>query len=66
MKFSKFKEISAIGRRLSFVFVFAIAMMGLNMPSAHAALAGKGLIHPVNKFPTWFSDTNGVTLQLCR
>ena len=65
MKFSKFKEISAIGRRLSFVFVFAIAMMGLNMPSAHAALAGKGLIHPVNKFPTWFSDTNGVTLQLC-
>lgn len=31
----------------------------------HSELAAKGLIHPVNHFPTWFSDTNGVTLQMC-
>jgi len=40
-------------------------MMGLNTQSANAALTGKGLIHPINKFPTWFSDSNGVTLQMC-
>jgi hypothetical protein len=31
----------------------------------HSKLSQKGLIHPVNHFPTWFSDTNGTTLQLC-
>ncbi|MER2512802.1 MAG: hypothetical protein ABTQ25_10400 [Nitrosomonas ureae] len=67
MKLFKLREISNISKTmgLAFAFVFAVTMIGLNMPSANAALAGKGLIHPVNKFPTWFSDTNGVTLQLC-
>ncbi|PSJ16590.1 hypothetical protein [Nitrosomonas supralitoralis] len=65
MKLSKLKEIFDISKRLSFAFVFVVAMMGFNMQSAQAALAGKGLIHPINHFPAWFSDTNGIALQLC-
>ncbi len=67
MKFPKLKEISGISKKASFAFafVFAVAMMGMNIQSANAALAGKGLISPVNHFPTWFSDSNGTTLQLC-
>jgi len=65
MKLFKIKEITDIGKKVGFAFVFVVAMMGLSMPSANASLAGKGLISPVNHFPTWFSDTNGTVLQLC-
>jgi len=63
MKFSTFKEISDMSKKVGFVFV--VAMMGLSMQSANAALTGKGVIDPVNHFPSWFSDTNGIELQLC-
>ena len=43
----------------------AIAGMGIGAGPAHSQLAGKGLIHPVNNFPVWFSDSKGVALQLC-
>uniref|UniRef100_UPI0025CDF9E8 hypothetical protein n=1 Tax=uncultured Nitrosomonas sp. TaxID=156424 RepID=UPI0025CDF9E8 len=57
--------IADISKKLSIAFVFVVAVMSLNIQSANAALAGKGLISPVNHFPTWFSDTNGTVLQLC-
>lgn len=65
MKLTKLKEISAISRKLGFAAILVVAMMGLTMQSAKSALTGKGVLHPVNHFPTWFSDANGVTLQLC-
>jgi len=65
MKLFKIKEITDIGKKVGLAFVFVVAMMGLSMPSANASLAGKGLISPVNHFPTWFSDSEGTTLQLC-
>ncbi len=65
MKLFKIKEITDIGKKVGFTLVFVVAMMGLSMPSANAALAGKGLISPVNHFPTWFSDSEGTTVQLC-
>lgn len=37
----------------------------LSLQPAWAELKRKGLDHPVNHFPTWFSDANGTTLQLC-
>lgn len=42
----------------------AITGIGISGP-AYSQLAGKGLIHPVNNFPVWFSDSKGVALQLC-
>lgn len=42
-----------------------IVAVGVIVHPVHSQLVAKGLIHPVNHFPTWFSDTNGVTLQLC-
>lgn len=45
------------------VTVAAIALVAIK--PVHSKLAAQGLIHPVNHFPTWFSDTDGVTLQLC-
>lgn len=65
MKLTKLKEFSAISRKLGFAAILVVAMMGLTMQSAKSALTGKGVLHPVNHFPTWFSDANGVTLQLC-
>lgn len=65
MKLFKIKEITDIGKKVGFAFVFVVAMMGLSMPSANAALTGKGLISPKNHFPTWFSDSNSIALQLC-
>lgn len=65
MKFLNLEGMIGISKKVSFAFVFVIAVMSLNMQSANAALAGKGLISPVNHFPTWFSDTNGTVLQLC-
>ncbi|MBL8498166.1 hypothetical protein ABF87_04640 [Nitrosomonas sp. JL21] len=65
----KFSDIQASASRISkrFLITTAVAasLLGLNIPSAQSALTGKGLIHPINHFPTWFSDANGVTLQLC-
>lgn len=43
--------------------VAAIVLVAIK--PVHSKLAAKGLIHPINHFPTWFSDTNGTTLQLC-
>ncbi len=65
MRLSKLKEIFAMSKKLGFAAVFVVAMMGLNMQSAKSALTDKGLLHPINHFPTWFSDASGVTLQLC-
>ncbi|WP_293005913.1 hypothetical protein [Nitrosomonas sp.] len=65
MKLFNLEGIIGISKKVSFAFVFVIAVMSLNIQSANAALAGKGLISPVNHFPTWFSDSNGTTLQLC-
>ena len=45
--------------------VLAILLNALSILPATSALTNKGLIHPVNHFPTWFSDANGITLQLC-
>ncbi len=54
-----------IGRNLSITAVYLTLFMSVIAPSAEAALTDKGILHPVNRFPTWFSDANGVTLQLC-
>lgn len=65
----KFSNITASVSRISKTWVattaVAVALLGLSIPTAQSALTGKGLIHPINHFPTWFSDANGVTLQLC-
>lgn len=53
-------------RTLGIAAVVATAGVVLfSIEPVHSKLAQKGLIHPVNHFPTWFSDTNGTTLQLC-
>lgn len=65
MKLPKLKEILAMSRKLGFAAVFVAAMMGMNMQSAKSALTDKGVLHPINHFPAWFSDASGVTLQLC-
>ncbi len=65
MKLSKLEEISAMSKKFGFSAILVIAMMGLNVQSAKSALTDKGVLHPINHFPTWFSDANGVTLQLC-
>lgn len=41
----------------------AIAVVAIK--PVHSKLAEKGLIHPVNGFPIWFSDSEDVALQLC-
>lgn len=43
----------------------AAVVVAASVGPVYSQLSGIGLIHPVNHFPTWFSDTNGVTLQLC-
>lgn len=48
-----------------FAAVATAAVVLVSVEPVHSKLAARGLIHPVNGFPTWFSDTNGTTLQLC-
>ena len=54
-----------MNKKFSIVVAFVMAMAGLGILPVHSALTEKGLIHPVNDFPTWFSDSKGVALQLC-
>lgn len=42
-----------------------VGVVALAIEPVQSKLSQKGLIHPVNHFPTWFADTNGVALQLC-
>lgn len=56
---------SSLSRAFASAITMALLLLGLSIQPAQAALTGKGLIHPINQFPTWFSDANGVTLQLC-
>ncbi|MCE7913380.1 MAG: hypothetical protein DYH15_01605 [Nitrosomonas sp. PRO4] len=54
-----------IGKNFFTTIALMVMLIGLSIQPAQSALTNKGLIHPVNHFPTWFSDANGVTLQLC-
>ena len=50
----------------SLVAALAVAAVGVAVIGpVRSQLVNQGLIHPINGFPTWFSDSNGVTLQLC-
>lgn len=52
-------------KKLSFAIVLLMSLFVLGIQPATSALTDKGILHPINNFPTWFSDANGVTLQLC-
>ena len=54
-----------MNKKLSITLACVMALASLGIQSVHSALTEKGLIHPVNDFPAWFSDSNGVALQLC-
>lgn len=66
MKSSENKVLSmGIGKKFAIVASLLMLLAGLGIQPAKSALTGKGIEHPVNHFPTWFSDANGVTLQMC-
>ena len=54
-----------ISKNLGITAICMGLLMIVSVPSTEAALTDKGILHPTNRFPTWFSDANGVTLQLC-
>lgn len=58
-------NLSSISKKFSFAAALGMLLLGLGMQPAKSALTGKGIEHPVNHFPTWYSDSNGVSLQLC-
>jgi hypothetical protein len=66
MKSSENKALTtSMSKKFTFAAALVVVLIGLGIQPAQSALTGKGLLHPVNHFPTWFSDANGVTLQLC-
>lgn len=54
-----------ISKKLCIVSALVVLLVGLSIQPVKSALTAKGILHPVNHFPTWFSDANGVSLQLC-
>ncbi len=54
-----------ISRNLSIAAIYMGLFMIVFAQPTEAALTDKGILHPTNRFPTWFSDANGITLQLC-
>lgn len=54
-----------MNKKMAFAAGVAAVVLAASVGPVFSQLSGQGLIHPVNHFPTWFSDTNGVTLQLC-
>ena len=54
-----------ISKKLSMIAAFMVVLISLSIPPAKSALTGKGIEHPVNHFPTWFSDSKGLALQMC-
>lgn len=66
MKSSENKALTAsMSKKFTIAAALVALLIVLGIQPAKSALTGKGLIHPINHFPTWFSDANGVTLQLC-
>ena len=57
--------LSTMNKKFSFAAALVVLLVGLGIQPAKSALTGKGIEHPVNHFPTWYSDANGVSLQLC-
>ncbi|MGA1235674.1 MAG: Ig-like domain-containing protein, partial [Limisphaerales bacterium] len=54
---------SKLAGAMAILAACAQAMVGVG--DANAGLSALGENHPVNGFPTWVQDSNGVTLQLC-
>ncbi len=54
-----------MNRKLALATGLTVVAVVASVGPVYSQLTAKGLIHPVNHFPTWFSDANGVTLQLC-
>lgn len=50
-------------KKLGFI-VAAVLLVFSSVQSADAELSAFGPIHPVNGFPVWYQDTNGLTLEL--
>ena len=47
------------------MFIAALLLSVLFAPTAHASLTAVGPANPVDGFPTWYQDSNGLTLGQC-
>ncbi len=56
---------TSMSKKFTMAAALMVLLVGLGIQPAKSALTGKGITHPINHFPTWFSDANGVSLQLC-
>ncbi|SFE22268.1 hypothetical protein [Nitrosomonas sp. Nm166] len=55
-----------ISKKFSIAVAFMVLLIGLSIsPPAKSALVGKGIADPNHHFPSWFSDANGLALQMC-